>query len=79
MALPSTNELMSCVVGSVYFCKFFFDFGVSAFVTNFFPASTAALFPNLKSFLRTFLGYAFPYIEGGRYNLSNGASRKNSG
>ena len=50
MALPSINELMSCVVGSVYFLKIFFDFGVNAFVTNFFPTSTSALFPASKAF-----------------------------
>ena len=41
---------MSCVAGSVYFCKIFIDFGVNAFVTNFFPTSTAALFPASKAF-----------------------------
>ena len=41
---------MSCVVGSVYFCKIFFDFGVNAFVANFFPTSTAVLFPASKAF-----------------------------
>ena len=41
---------MSCVVGCVYFCKIFFDFGVNAFVTNFFPTSTAVLFPTCKAF-----------------------------
>ena len=63
MAPPSINASMSfiagCVVGSVYFCKIFFDFGVNAFVTNFFPTSTAALFPTSKAFfapsLATFL------------------------
>ena len=54
MALPSINVLMSA-----YFCKIFFDFGVNAFVTNFFPTSTAALFPTSKAFfapsLATFL------------------------
>ena len=45
MAPPSIKVLMSCVVGSVYFCKIFFNFGVNAFVTNFFATSTAALFP----------------------------------
>ena len=51
MAPPSINALMSCVSGCVYFCKIFFDFGISAFVTNFFPASTAALFPTSRAFL----------------------------
>ena len=50
MALPSINVLMSCVVGYTYFCKIFFDFGVNAFVANFFPTSTAALFPASKAF-----------------------------
>ena len=54
MAPPSINVLMSCiegcVVGSVYFCKIFFDFGTNAFVTNFFPISTAALLPVSKAF-----------------------------
>ena len=50
MALPSINVLMSHVAGSVYFCKIFFDFGVNAFVTNFLPTSTAALFPASKAF-----------------------------
>ena len=50
MALPSINVLISCVAGSVYFCKIFLDFGVNAFVTNFFPTSTAALLPASKAF-----------------------------
>ena len=54
MAPPSINVLMSCVVGcivgSIHFCKIFFDFGVNAFVTNFFPTSTAALLPASKAF-----------------------------
>ena len=59
MTPPSINALMSCVAGSVYFCKIFFDFGVNAFVTNFFPTSTVALFPASRAFfapsLATFL------------------------
>ena len=82
MALPSINVLMSCVagcvVGSVYFCKIFFDFGVNAFVTNFFPASTAALFPASKAFLAPSLATFFTYIESGRHDLFSGATRKNS-
>ena len=64
MALPSINALMSCVVdcvvGSVYFCKTFFDFGVNAFVANFFPASTAALFPASKAFFAPSLATLLP-------------------
>ena len=45
--------IVDCVVGCVYFCKIFFDLGVNAFVTNFFPTSTAALFPSLATFLPT--------------------------
>ena len=41
--------IVGCVVGYVYFCKIFFDFGVNAFVANFFPTSTAALFPASKA------------------------------
>ena len=78
MAPPFINALMccvvGCVVGSVYFCKIFFDFGVNAFVTNFFPTSTAALFPALCSLL----SYAFTYIKSGRRDLFSGATRKNS-
>ena len=48
-----------CFVGCVYFCKIFFNFGVNAFMTNFFPTSTAALLPASKAFfapsLATFL------------------------
>ena len=51
---------MSCVVGSVYFCKIFFNFGVNAFVTNFFPTSTAALFPTSKAFLAPSLATLLP-------------------
>ena len=53
MALPSINVLMSCVVDSVYFCKIFFDLGVKAFVTNFFPTSTAFFAPSLATLLPT--------------------------
>ena len=64
MALPFINVLMSCVascfVGSVYFYKIFFDFGVNAFVTNFFPMSTAALFPASKAFFAPFLATLLP-------------------
>ena len=67
MALPSINVLMSCVVdadrcclGSVYFCKIFFDLGVNAFVTNFFPTSTAALFPTSKAFFSPSLATLLP-------------------
>ena len=63
MALPSINVLMACVVGSdvaVYFCKIFFDFGFKAFVTNFFPASTAALFPTSKAFFAPSIATLFP-------------------
>ena len=41
--------IAGCIVGSVYFCKIFFDFGVNAFLTNFFPTSTAALFPTSRA------------------------------
>ena len=41
---------MSRVVGSVYISKIFFNFGVNTFVTNFFPASTAAFFPTSRAF-----------------------------
>ena len=51
---------MSRVAGSVYFCKIFYDFGVNAFVTNFFPASTAALFPNSKAFFAPSLATLLP-------------------
>ena len=60
MALPSINTLMSCVAGSVYFCKIFFDFGVNAFVTNFLPASAAALFPASKAFFAPSLAMLLP-------------------
>ena len=60
MALPSINVLMSHVAGSVYFCKIFFDFGVNAFVTNFFPKSTAALFPASKAFFPPSLATLLP-------------------
>ena len=60
MALPSINVLMSCVAGSVYFCKIFFDFGVNAFVTNFFPTSTTALFPASRAFFAPSLAMLLP-------------------
>ena len=64
MALPSINALMSCVVdcavGCEYFCKIFFDFGVNAFVTNFFPTSTAVLFPASKAFFAPSLATLLP-------------------
>ena len=64
MAPPSINVLMSCivgcVVGAVYFCKIFFDFGVNAFVTNFFPTSTAALFPTSRAFFAPALATLLP-------------------
>ena len=60
MALPSINVLMSCVVGSVYFCKIFFDLGVNAFVTNFFPISVAALFSTSKAFFAPSLATLLP-------------------
>ena len=60
MALPSINALMSRVAGSVYLCKIFFDFGVNAFVTNFFPTSTAALFPASKAFFTPSLATLLP-------------------
>ena len=50
----------SCFVGSVYFCKIFFDFGVNAFVTNFFPTSTAALFPTSEAFFAPSLATLLP-------------------
>ena len=64
MALPSIKVLMSCgvgcVVGCVYFCKIFFEFGVNAFVTNFFPTSTAVLFPTSKAFCAPSLATLLP-------------------
>ena len=60
MALPSINVLMSCVVGCVYFCKIFFDFGVNAFVANFFPTCNAALFPASKAFFAPSLATLLP-------------------
>ena len=64
MALPSIKVLMSCIVGCVvgfeYFCKIFFDFGVNAFVTNFFPTSTAALFAASKAFFAPSLAMFLP-------------------
>ena len=59
MALPSI-KVLSCVAGSVYFCKIFFDFGINAFVTNFLPASTAALFPASKAFFAPSLATLCP-------------------
>ena len=55
----TNNVLMSCVAGSVYFCKLFFDFGVKALVSNFFPASTATLFPTSKAFFAPSLATLF--------------------
>ena len=49
-----------CVVGCVYFCKIFFDFGVNAFLTNFFPTSTAVLFPTSIAFLAPSLATLLP-------------------
>ena len=60
MAPSSINVLMSFVAGSVYFCKIFFAFGVIAFVTNFFPAPTAALFPTSRTFFALSLATLFP-------------------
>ena len=64
MALPSIKVLMSsvagCVGGSVYFCKIFFDFGVNAFVTNFLPTSTAALFPTSRALFAPSLATLLP-------------------
>ena len=55
---------MSCVVGcfvdSVYFCKIFFDFGVNAVVTNFFPTSTTAHFPAYKAVFAPALATLLP-------------------
>ena len=51
---------MSCVVGSVYFCKIFFDLGFNAFVTNFFPMSTTAFFPTSKAFFAPSLATLLP-------------------
>ena len=60
MALPSINILMSCVAGFAYFCKrFLFNFGVNAFVTNFFP-STAVLFPASRAFFAPSLATLLP-------------------
>ena len=60
MSRPSINVLMSCVAGSVYFCKIFFDFGVNTFVTNFLPTSTAALLPTSRSFFAPSLATLLP-------------------
>ena len=51
---------MSRVAGCVYFCKIFLDFGVNAFVTNFFPTSTAALLPASKAFFAHSLATLLP-------------------
>ena len=56
MAPPSINALMS----PVYFCKIFFDFGVNAFVTNFLPASTVALFLASRAFFSPSLATLLP-------------------
>ena len=74
MALPSIDALMSHVAGSdcsIYFCEIFFDFGFKALVTNFFPASTAALFPTSKAFFAPSLATLFPTAR------AEDASRKN--
>ena len=63
MAPPCINVLMSCVAGSVYFCKIFFDFGVNAFVTNFFPTSTAVLFPASRAFFAPSLATLLPTLR----------------
>ena len=64
MAPPPLNVLMSCVVGcvvgSVYLCNIFFDFGVNAFVPNFFPVSTAALFPTSRALFAPSLATLLP-------------------
>ena len=60
MAPPSINALMSCVAGSLYFCKIFFNLGVNAFVTNFFPTSTAALFLASRAFFAPSLATLLP-------------------
>ena len=60
MALPSINVLMSYVAGFAYFCRIFFDFDVNAFVTRFFPTSTAALFPASKAFFAPSLATLLP-------------------
>ena len=52
--------VVDCGVGSVYFCKIFLDLGVNAFVTNFFPTSTTALFPTSKAFLAPSLATLLP-------------------
>ena len=62
MASPSfsINALISCIAGCVYFCKIFCDFGVSAFVTNFFLTSRAALFPTSRAFFAPSLATLLP-------------------
>ena len=54
---------MSCVASSIYFCKISFDFGVNAFVTNFFPTSTAAFFPASKAFFALSLATLLPTLR----------------
>ena len=54
------SRIVDCVVGSVYFCKIFFDLGVNAFATNFFPTSTAALFPTSTAFFAPSLATLLP-------------------
>ena len=74
MALPSINVPMFCVCGGVvYFFKFFLDFGVNAFVTNFFPTSTAALLPTSKAFLAHSLATLLPTSR-----VEDGVARKHS-
>ena len=52
--------IVDCVVSCVYFCKIFFDFGANAFVINFFPTSTAVLFPAFKAFFAPSLATLLP-------------------
>ena len=52
--------VVDCAVGSEYFCKIFFDFGVNAFLTNFFPTSTVVLFPASKAFFAPSLATLLP-------------------
>ena len=47
-------------LGCVYFCKIFFGFGVNAFVANFSPTSTTALFPASKAFFAPSLATLLP-------------------
>ena len=60
MAPPSLNALMSCIAGSIYFCKIFPDFGVNAFATSFFPTSTGVLFPTSRAFFAPSLATLLP-------------------